>query len=72
MFWRIFWSSGGIDATHDRDQALLLRDVELRRRSGLEPLLDQRENPAGGAEIVARHPQPILRRQHLEIGRGDS
>ena len=49
-------------------KAFLLCDIELGRGTGLEPLLDQVENPVGGVEILARDPQPVLRREHLEIG----
>src|SRR5262249_7746630 len=43
-------------------------DIELRRGAGVEPLLDQSENPVGYIEVVPRNPQPVLRRKHLEIG----
>ena len=56
---------------HLVDQALLLRDVELRRGAGLEPLLDQGENPVGGGKVLARDPQVVLRCEHLEIGGAD-
>src|SRR5262249_1383771 len=44
---------------------------ELRGGAGVEPLLDQSENPVGYIEVVPRNPQPVLRRKHLEIGVAD-
>jgi len=48
-----------------------LRDVELGGGAGVEPLLDQREHPVGGLEVLPRDPQPVLRREHQEIGIAD-
>jgi len=45
---------------HLGDQALLLRHIELGGGAGVEPLLDQSENPVGCVEVVARDPQPVL------------
>ena len=47
MFWRSVWSKSRNGRAHRRDQALLLRDVELGRGAGIEPLLDQREHVVG-------------------------
>src|SRR6516165_10678620 len=71
IFWRSVWKEDGDVRAHLGNQALLLRDIELRRGAGVEPLLDQRENPVGYIEIVPRNPQPVLRRKHLEIGIAD-
>src|SRR5262249_54384543 len=46
-------------------------DSELGRGAGLEPLLDQIENAVGSAEVLACDPQPVLCREHLEIGVAD-
>ena len=51
--------------------ASLLRDVELRSGAGFKPLLDEIENPAGRLDVALIDPQPILGREHLEIGIAD-
>jgi hypothetical protein len=56
---------------HRGDQALLLRDVELGRGAGIEPLLDQRQHVGGGLEVLAGNPQLVLGREHLKIGSAD-
>ena len=71
MFWRSVLVEQRDGRAHLVDQALLLRDVELGGGAGLEPLLDQREHAVGGLEVLPRDPQPVLRREHLEIGVAD-
>src|SRR5215472_1764664 len=53
------------------DQAFLLRNLEIGRGAGLLTLPDQVEDATGGAEILARDAQPVLRVEHVEIGVGD-
>ena len=51
-----------------REQALLLRGVELGCGAGIEPLADEVEHALRAGDVAPRHRKAILRRQHLEIG----
>ena len=52
--------------------ALLLRDVEIRSCAGFEALLDRFENAARTGDIALGSMDPVLRGEYLEIGIGDA
>ncbi len=50
----------------------LLRDIEVGSGAGLQPLLDGVEDARSAGDVLLGGTQPVLRRQHLEIGIGNA